>query len=146
MNMIHRRTALLSFTFLAPVALLGACSPAQKEAFIDRIKRLSQTVTDTLTKHVGGLLSDLVAQVAENNAKIQAIAPGDVNAALKMVLPAFIKAVQAIMKIVPIPLPPIAVTAINTILNFFAGTVGAASAAAGTGMTVEEAERILRAL
>jgi hypothetical protein len=114
---------------------LANCAPTGAESFVATVKRLSATVTGTLTRLLGGLLPDLVAKLVAANAMIQGVADGDVGGILRVAVPAFIAAVQAILAVLPVPIPPLALAAINTILSFLAGLFPEGVTASAVGQT-----------
>jgi len=141
---MNRRQLLQAVPAWTAMGMLAACSAPAREALVDRIKRMSANATTAIDRYAGKLFPDLVQQIKDADAKIQAIAAGDVMGALQTLLPPFISAVQAVLNLIPGgAIPATAIAAIRTVLNFFAGTIGSAGAGPDTGMTVEDADAIL---
>lgn len=136
MTRIPRRILLASISAVA----LAACTPAQQDATLAKIKDMSQALTDLAVKYGSAFAPAEVAIIVSNNTAIQALVPGAWVATAQALIGGTVRVLLALLpRLLPL-LPPGMGDALNVVLAFLAGFAGMARAAPGERVpTIDEA-------
>ena len=130
---LSRRT-LLGATVLSPFAV-AACSVAQRDAALEKLKDISQGFTDAVSQYGALLFPAEVAQIVKNNEAIQALAAGDWIAGARILVSATMRVAGRIVPL--IPFGP-AASAVTTVVSFLTNFAGIAAAAPGARIPTED--------
>lgn len=124
--MIPRRNLLVA----VPLLGLAACTPAQRDATLVKIQEMSATLTDLVARYLLAIAPNEVAVISANNAKIQALVPGDWVGAAREVIASTVRVLVSLSgRLTPL-LPAGADVALDTVLAFLSGFAGIVRAGA----------------
>lgn len=143
MPRIPRRILLASIS----AAALAACTLAQQDATLDKIKDMSQALTDLAVKYASAFAPAEVAIIASNNTAIQALVPGAWVATAQALIGGTIRVLLALLpRLLPL-LPAGMGASLDVVLAFLSGFAGIARATPGERMpTIDEAADAAAAL
>lgn len=116
------RRALLGATVLAPIA---ACTPAHRVAALEKLKDISQGLTDAVSQYGALLFPAEVAQIVANNQTIQALTAGDWIGTARVLVRAIVQIAARIAPLIPFGGAAEAVATVVAFLTNFAGFTAA---------------------
>lgn len=130
--MCPTRRALLGAIAIAPLA---ACTSAQRDAALEKLKDISQGFTDAVSQYGALLFPAEVAQIVQNNQAIQALSTGDWIGAARVLVGAIMRTAVRIVPLIPFGG---AAEAVATVVAFLSNFAGIAAAAATTRIPTED--------
>jgi len=126
---MNRRTLLAAIPALA----LAACSQQQQDDALAKIKTISQSFTDTVTKYGAALFPSVVTQVQANNTAIQALTSGDWIGAARVLVTGTMKLLLPILPALAAVIPVSITGPFQMVLQFLQGFSGVMTAGAMPG-------------
>lgn len=137
------RRALLGAIAVAPIA---ACTVAQRDAALEKLKDISQGFTDAVSQYGALLFPAEVAQIVKNNEAIQALVGGDWIGAARVLIGATMRIAARIAPLIPFGGAAEGVATVIAFLTNFAGIAAAAAPGAPIARVPTEDEAHAAAL
>lgn len=135
MNII-RRTMLAQLGAMAAILVaLPACTPAQRDAALEKMKDISQGFTDAVKEYGALLFPAEVTQIEKNNTAIQALTAGDWIGAARVLVGAIMRTATRILPLIPFGG---AAEAVATVVAFLSNFAGIAAATPGARVPTED--------